>query len=381
MAGVTLGSERETPRSVSYCTVALGASAWLAMVWSRAALAWDGSLYYVTSVDGGGLPVFRGRYTATLLLVPSWLAGPGWLSEVLFCVAYSTVPFACLWLCWRLQPDLFGWAVIGIALVTLPGQFFLVSEAVIAAQLAWPLAFVLAGPISRRRAVLGFVLGLLVLFAHPLAAVLFGVLAALGLREGHRRAALLLALGVAVAMLRPRDAHEQESLSVAVAADHWHDAVTGWPLLLLAGVMLAVAAGRAGVVVLGAAMLAGAAWAADPVAWGGAYNYRTWVVGFTVLTLGAFALLRRPIDQRVATLSLVGAALLIVVQSMSWSQIHDIDRPCGTATAVDHWSAPALEEIETGRIAERSKHEAMVGMPCQGEAHTMIDAGPATPPA
>lgn len=197
----------------------LMSGALLIAVIAGAALSWDGSAYLFEMLDKQApftpnnrlinvplqLPVlFVNRFTDNLFLL-----------ETIFGLMYVLVPLVALvaawWITRRQAPSLFVWAVFGIGLGTLPGQFLLVAEANMVLQLYWPIVFAILLGMQTRFIPIVVLFGAIILPSHPYATPLFGIATVLafstGLRfreERHKLWLWALVFGIATsgAMLR-----------------------------------------------------------------------------------------------------------------------------------------------------------------------------------
>ena len=158
-------------------------------------LAYDGSFFLFQTLNTGQPLVPYNRFVHWPLLEPLVVArslteSPRALAAILT-FSYLMVPLVSLvaswWIVRRKQPRLFVWSVIGIGLVSLPGQPFMVSEGIMAIQLSWPilLAFLAGDPRDHRLIIVAF--SLVLAFAHPTAVPILGAIAVAGMLLGRRR--------------------------------------------------------------------------------------------------------------------------------------------------------------------------------------------------
>lgn len=286
--------------------------------WVGAALAWDGSWSLFRTLRDGQPFVAHGRWADAPFL---WLvlrisqACPT-LEPLALARLYGfllvAIPLGSLAVCWRTLrgrrwEPLRVWPALGILLAPLPGQWCVMSEATLAAQLGWPLlALAAVGGETSWRDQRAAVVGLTILAAwtwglHPGAAVPYALAgAAAWARHGPRRPWRgvaagfgLLALARVVWTVVEATPYEREEVSLGRVLGQWRLAVWGWPLVMLVGVggLAAVAfwqargkatgftVRRAAAAVFGlGTTLAGVVWASDPVRWGGALDYRRFVL-------------------------------------------------------------------------------------------------------
>jgi hypothetical protein len=385
------------------------------------AFAWDGSWLAFNALDHGRPYILFDRWIGEPIQLPLEIARRltsdiGLLSFV-YGLAYFAVPVVCLAAAWflvrRREPRLFVWAALGIGLISLPGQAFVVSEGIMAVQLTWPLFLaVLARSLSDHRLIVA-ALGIALVCTAPTAIpLLLGLAAATAIvqrldRTGSSRARwwIVVFLGLAAAatvrsvVSNDIGGHAVES-SIDVLALRLQIAVLGRPLVsillvYLAGALLVSASaarrrGRSGGRLDLAAVLCAVGagtilvwWSLDPHAWANAFNYRTWLpfVSVPVLGLafldarllqagrdGAFAassLDGGPARQWLAISQAVATLLVLATIGLSW---HDLSgrleatvaaRPSGcvarasigwiSRTALDHWSLTAETMLLSGR--------------------------------
>lgn len=112
-----------------------------------AALSFDGSTYLYGILESQAPHAPNDRYIYIPLHLPVLLADRYTdglaIVRAVFGLVYAAIPITALLLCWWVVHDqarhLFIWPAISIGLGTLPGQFYLVSEGMYVAQLAWPI--------------------------------------------------------------------------------------------------------------------------------------------------------------------------------------------------------------------------------------------------
>jgi len=387
--------------------VAVVAAAGLVATWARAALSWDGSYFLFAALQRQEPFVLHGRVTSALPQWPVVLASRvtddlGVLSAV-FTAGFAAVPALALLACWvvtrRSRRDLFVWGAIGIGLVTLPGQLFLVSESLAAAQLSWPLVLWSASGAARRHAALAAALAGLVVFLHPVATgfllIAATVLAALGWRDPGRRtwawacAGGLAAAAVLRVVVLGGSRYEGEAFDLFWFATWFRRAVWGLPLVAVAaafvlGVALLLLRRRAGGP---AGAIAGAALAVSAAAlvawalrgdWDYALDYRVWGALLTapfLLLAGIDALWSRPeapVGRARRVLPVLCAlvfAVVLTVQSLQWrstllaftADVGALPAPCAEnrdlpsvdGTPLWHWGTRALSLVVQGRAPTR----------------------------
>lgn len=386
-----------------------------AAVGTGAAMAWDGAWYLWRTVADGRPFVAHGRWAnwpalaVVLQTSRSGALGPWGLARVDGALL-ALVPLGSLAVCWRVWRErwepLRVWAALGVLLVPLPGQWALMSEATLVAQLCWPLLALAGAGRKSGPTTCGLLAcaGLMWNF-HPSSAVGFAVTA--GALAWLRRRALAMSFG-GLALARVAWAvweatpYERGEVSAARVWAQWQTAVWGLPLVMLTGTgLLAVTVSRqlqgrlggtrarawlTGIgVVTG---VAGAGWAADATRWGGLLEFRRWVLPaeLPLLALAGWhgrRLARGPaadgealVTARLAARWAAGIfALTLAVQSGAWAgllarwleRIRQPLTPDATATggrgflaadelpflpgtALAHWSAcPLGLWLENGR--------------------------------
>lgn len=324
------------------------------------ALSWDGSWYLFNVLESQAPFTPHGRVVNTVLQAPTLLAQSftdrlGVL-RLVFGMTYLAVPVVALvgsWLVVRQRrPDMLVWPALAICLATTAGQVNPSSEALQAAQLVWPplLAAIVGLHLHRRDGLPWLIVcaaGLFVAVAHPFGAPLLMVVLLVSLI--YRRwsvaavAAALVAFSIAWAALTI-DAYQTERLSGATISYGLAQAIAGAPLisLLLVGVSgacIAIASRSThpaifGVVAAGAAMLSVIVlipWAADPYAWNGAIEFRTFA-GIVILPMVAMAVFdgrAEPVAgstwrRRTTVIAAAGFAIILAVQGFS---IRSLDEP------------------------------------------------------
>ena len=382
-----------------------------------AALAWDGSAYLFHILDTHTLYTPHYRYATAplqaIVLLAAGVTGSLPVLQAVFGLMYASVPVLALVASWlvvrREQRQLFVWAALGVALGTLPGQFFFVSEALIAVQLFWPLWLALLVGAQPRHTPLILVLAIALAFSHPFAIPLLGLAALLALFSGWRNAeartrlwrwaaGLGVAAGLSTVMfVLLADTYQAEQLSPDVFRFALAS-LAGLPLVALlliglAAVVLAVAPMRSGqhwlrttsgasLGLLGAAGLLLALWARDPALWKHALDFRYLVplCALPLLALAACDGLRRPAaelgradavwQQRQRVIQLAGGvfALVLALQAAGWfattsrlrsalaasrwTCVSATAEPWLAATPLDHWSVTQFALLQ-GRTPTR----------------------------
>lgn len=329
-------------------------------------LAWDGSyfLFRVLNEQSPLLTNVHNRLLLGILTFPVFLASQ--LTEnfgilrFVFSLSYAAVPFvalACCWIVVRRRPDLFVWPTLGICVALLPGSVLFVSEALIVAELSWPLLLAALVPGQPRSGVvICIVLGVVVAVSHPVALPLLLAVAVVGavVRRRSWRAAVLWAIsftGLAalnvVELTSRLTSFERESLEPSTAAIGLARGIVGLPIAALLLVTLTafliyrgarstpearrIELQNLALVTLLFVALTLLIWAAVPAFWRGEIDFRGWAIP---LTLPLFALAW--LDARVARASDVALAgrrmrlawaaaavmfLVIAIQGVVWMQL------------------------------------------------------------
>ncbi len=338
-----------------------------------AALSWDGSWYLFRSLQDRAPFIPHERYgTYPLLWVivqTSRVVADPKILGVCYGLLLSMFPLGSLALCWHYlrgedRVGLRVWPALGILLTPLPGQFCLMSEATLAAQLLWPIwAILWAGLPGAGGGVWLALLSMELFFLHPTAVLIFFLAAAFcawrawggtgpGRRGWTRWAGVFgaLAIGKLVFSICAATAYERGQLSGGQVIEQFRNAVFGAPLALLAltyllGFLFLAETGSLGgrrpsARVFAASRLlvclvmagVGIAWASDPVAWQGLLDYRRFVLPalLPVLALACWQGDHRPTPAQ-STPPATGAgrlcgvaavfAAVMVAQSFSWGAL------------------------------------------------------------
>jgi hypothetical protein len=310
------------------------AGALLIVTLTGGALSWDGSYILYKLVDSKEPFVVHSRWYVIPLQLPALLASlfthDLTVLQTLFSLTYTAIPLIALGLSWlvvrRQHPALFIWAVFGIGLGTLPGQFSFVNDANVAIQLCWPLLLAVLTGLPRRQLPIVLGVSVILLVTHPEAVVFFALLAGLcGLlailrAEGAPRRHLLIWAAIlagfsgltVLKFLIFHTEYETDQLTIDTLLDHFQAAVWGLPLAAigcswLAGLALflrsqlknSVAAKICGVTELAALLATGLLlfiWARDPHFWERAIDFRTWELASSMpfMGLATFDSFRKP---------------------------------------------------------------------------------------
>jgi hypothetical protein len=172
------------PRAWLVLTVILAAVAYVVAAFCLAPLTWDGAGYVFNSIQRGRPAIPNGRYSdypflAVVSAGSLFINDARWLATI-YGLVLAVLPLGSLVLsfCFLSGPRLRSlriWPVFGILLSVLPGQIFLVAEAVPLVQVAWAVWAIAAGEISGPSLVWLAVLNFFLFFLHPTGALVFGV--------------------------------------------------------------------------------------------------------------------------------------------------------------------------------------------------------------
>jgi hypothetical protein len=289
------------------------------------------------------------------------------------------------------------WPVLGVLLSVLPGQAFLVAEAVPMAQVSWAVWAIVAADISGPSLVWLGVLNLFLFFLHPSAALVYIVTGGLFLGKAwvstHQRRANawlgVVFLGLAVIRLwyglATANSYERAELTFSENYLAFRDALPSLRMLpvvyLLGLTVLGAVTGRIsrrlmiGLAGLTLALLLayGIGWAAQPKVWVSAFSFRRFVLVGTLplVVLGALHWwyehasptpdpLVRP-DHGLGRI-MVGSAgvfsVVFAIQALTWRQelshfeadLSRCDKPVATVddlpwiegTPLHHWASTQL---------------------------------------
>jgi len=394
--------------------VTLAGLAYIVGAFCLAPLTWDGAGYVFNSIQRGRPAIPNGRYSdypflAVISVCSLLINDARWLASI-YGLVLSVLPVGSLVLsfCFLSGPRLRSlriWPVFGILLSVLPGQIFLVAEAVPLVQVAWAVWAIAAGEISGPSLVWLAALNIFLFFLHPTAALVYAVTAGLFLARawigtGQRApntwlglaflalAAIRLwyALATANSYERGEETFAQNYLTFCDALPSIRmlpfvyflgltvlGGVTGWiPSRLtiwLAGVSL-------GLLVLDAM-----AWATDPQVWTSAFSFRRFVLIGTLplLAMGTFHWWyenvasthdpKRPSSESglgfIASGSAAAFLLVFPTQAFSWRQelirfqadLSRCNKPVATTddlpwisrSPIKHWASTQLSCVVQGK--------------------------------
>ncbi|MBV8275575.1 MAG: hypothetical protein JO170_10005 [Verrucomicrobia bacterium] len=368
-------------------TFVLAALAYVVASFCLLVLTWDGAGYVFNTIQRGHPAIPNCRYSDYPLLAVvslfSFIVNDSQWLACIYGLVLAVLPLGSLLLSFHFlsSPELKTlrvWPVLGILLSVLPGQGFLVAEAVPVAQVSWAVWAIVAADISSCSLVWLGVCNLFLFFLHPSAALVYAVTGGLFLAKtwvatGQRRTRIrkvddglgnahsyvgqanawlaAIFLGLAAARLwyalATANSYErgEESLSQNYLA--WRDALPSlWMLPLIYILGLAVLGdvtrrlpkkytGWLAGLTLVWLLVYGIGWAADPKLWASTFSFRRFVlVGTLPLVVMGGLHWRynqaartndpsgRP-DHRLGWIMVGSAAVFLIVfatQSLSWRQ-------------------------------------------------------------
>ncbi|TAK33775.1 MAG: hypothetical protein EPO21_11885 [Chloroflexota bacterium] len=340
--------------------------------------------------------VLQAVFSLTLVLVPVLALAASW------------------WIVQNKARPLFVWAALGISLGTLPGQFFLVSEAVLAVQAFWPVLLGILMHMQRSHLPIIAVFTAATFLAHPFAVPLLGAAATLalilGLRYPGERAKLwswAVVFGVLSAidaqrMFSSQTSYESGEMSLEAITTHLGISLVGLPLASLicawvAALMVFVASrfedpSKRLVLLalwgleLACIVLAAILW----LVWASSYQFWQTALGYRILVLlcsAPFMMLaalegllwrhdqlnaaKKGWRHRARTIQVVGAVFFLVLstQTISWrgataqlrQAISESTYTCISTTSIpwlhsaplNHWSVTAYSLLLQGRNPQK----------------------------
>jgi len=280
-------------------------------------LSWDGAYLLFKSLDLQSPCLPHGRYSLVVLEVPVVLASRLTdnlrVLELVFGLVYAMIPLVALWGSWRVvkskAPQLVIWPFLGVCLGSLCGQFFFVSECLIALHLTWPLLLVAITGRWAKAWPWALALVVFLFFLHPVVTGLLVLVSLTSVLRGLRRpeqrwdgwvaAGVLLVIAAARGLLSARLAYEADSAAelLAIVQRVGPPPLAYWAALLAgAAVCSGAIAGRerghwerASFLLLSVAAVAFLVWASAPANWRDELNYR-FVAPLCALPFYAFAI-------------------------------------------------------------------------------------------
>ena len=310
-------------------TVALAALAYLVASFCLIALTWDGGGYVFNTIQRGHPAIPNNRFSDYPFLAPvsllRCLIPDARLLACIYGLVLAVLPLGSVLLSFHFlrspqYKTLRIWPVLGIFLSVLPGQAFLVAEAIPVTQVSWAVWAIVAAEISVINLVWLGVLSLFLFFLHPSAALVYAVTGGLFLLKarvvtGQRRTQLrqgdgpreaqsyvgqanawlgIIFLGLAAVRfwyaLATISSYERGEESFAENYLAFRDALPSLrmlPIVYLLG--LAILGGmtrripKQSIIWLGGPTLAlllvyGVAWGAHPEVWASAFSFRRFVL-------------------------------------------------------------------------------------------------------
>lgn len=229
---------------------------------SGAALSFDGSNYLFQILDSQAPHTPNDRLVNVPLHLPvilaSHLTSNMSVLGIVFSLIYATIPLLALvaswWIVRKRAPHLFVWPVLCIGLATLPGQFYLVSEAMYAMHLTWPVVLAILVRAPARYTPVVALCAVAILVSHPFAVVLLGFAVGLAILQGwlykgerERMWEWAFGLGVVliiavISFLFTSSGYESAQLSFEVLTRDFKASVVGFPLISLLFIWLATLA-------------------------------------------------------------------------------------------------------------------------------------------
>lgn len=167
----------------SRTTLFIAAAFLLAAVFTSSAhlaLTWDGSYFLLKALETHSVAVSNHRFGIVLFHIPALCALRLWGSTqpvmAAFCMAYALVPFTSVCLAWlsvrRSAPHLLLWPLIAIGLLSIPAQPCVLSENMIACQLAWALFLGMLCPGQKAKTACLILLAVSIASLHPVSILL-----------------------------------------------------------------------------------------------------------------------------------------------------------------------------------------------------------------
>jgi len=353
-------------RTLLFLTVGIAAVAYVAAALGLVVLTWDGAGYVFNSIQRGHPAIPNSRYSdypflAVISLLSLVINDARWLAGI-YGLVLAVMPLGSLLLCFYflrgpLLRPLRIWGVLGILLSVLPGQAFLVAEAVQLVQVSWAIWAIAAADITGASLIWLAVLNLFLFFLHPTAAVTYAVTSGLFLGKAwtanrQRGSAVwlgLVFLGLAAIRLwyalATANSYERGEESFAENYQVFRDALPSLrmlPLVYLLGIVALTGVTRRlssrraiwlGGLMFGLLIGYGLFWAADPRAWASAFSFRRFVLVGALPLVGLGALhwwyqnregdTHRSDDSPAAFIMLGSAVVFLLVfgtQAFTWSE-------------------------------------------------------------
>jgi hypothetical protein len=394
-------------------TVALTVLAHLVASFCLMVLTWDGAGYVFNTIQRGHPAIPNDRYSdypfLAVVSLFSFLISDARSLACVYGLVLAILPVGSLLLSFHFlsSPELKAlrvWPVLGILLSVLPGQAFLVAEAVPVAQVSWAVWAMAAADISISSLVWLGILNLFLFFLHPSSALAYAVTGGLFVGKAcvatsQRRSSAWLGViffGLATVRLwyglATANSYERGEESFSENYLAFRDALPSLRMLpvvyLLGLTVLGGVTGRIpkrylfwlGGLVLAPLLVYGVAWAADPKVWVSAFACRRFVFVCTLplVIMGGLHWryeqasrtddsLERS-DHRLGWIMAGSAAVFFMVfatQSFSWRQelsrfgadLNRCDKPVATLkdlpwvvdSPLHHWASTQLSCVVQGK--------------------------------
>ena len=394
-------------------TVAFAALAQIVASFCLMVLTWDGAGYVFNTIQRGHAAVPNSRYSDYPLLAVvalfSFLINDSRLLACIYGLVLAVLPLGSLLLSFHFlsgpqHKRLRVWPVLGILLSVLPGQAFLVAEAIPVAQVSWAVWAIAAADISISSLVWLGMLNLFLFFLHPSSALAYAVTGGLFVGKAwvvtsqRRSNAWLGAIFLGLAAVRlwyglaTANSYERGEESFSQNYLAFRDALPSLRMLpvvyLLGLTVLGVVTRRIPkryLIWLGGLMLAvllvyGVAWAAEPKVWVSAFTFRRFVFVGTLPLVVMGGLHWRyeqasrtddsaeRSDHRLGWIMAGSAAVFLIIfatQSFSWRQelsrfeadLNRCDKPVATVkdlpwvvdSPLHHWASTQLSCVIQGK--------------------------------
>ena len=176
-------------------TVTLAVLAYIIAALCLATLTWDGAGYVFNSIQRGHPAIPNSRYSdypflAVISVGSLFVNDARWLATI-YGLVLAVLPLGSLMLSFHFLSgpklrELRIWPLLGILLSVLPGQIFLVAEAVPLVQVAWAI-WAIVCEISLPRLMWLIALSTFLFFLHPTAALVYAVTGGLFLAQQRAR--------------------------------------------------------------------------------------------------------------------------------------------------------------------------------------------------
>ncbi|HEX6565759.1 MAG TPA: hypothetical protein VF020_15830 [Chthoniobacterales bacterium] len=394
-------------------TVALAGLAQIVASFCLMVLTWDGAGYVFNTIQRGHAAVPNSRYSdypllAVVSLFSFLINDSCWLARI-YGLLLAVLPLGSLLLSFHFlsgpqQKGLRVWPVLGILLSVLPGQAFLVAEAVAVAQVSWAVWAMAAADISISSLVWLGMLNLFLFFLHPSSALVYAVSGGLFVGKAwmatsqRRSNAWLGAMFLGLAAVRlwyalaTANSYERGEESFSQNYLAFRDALPSLrmlPVVYLLGLTVLGGVTRripkrylmwlAGLE-LALLLVYGVAWAADPKVWVSAFTFRRFVLvgALPLVVMGGWHWRyeqaariddsSEPSDHRLGWIMAGSATVFFIVfatQSFSWRQelsrfevdLNRCDKPVATITdlpwvadsPLHHWASTQLSCVVQGK--------------------------------